>query len=138
MRPPRPVAFGLRGEASCRSRNAVDSVIVLAFRAGRFGYEIDLGLPGAAIMLAVVFSGRGRQPRPAAAAGVPGMSSRPSTRPHDAPHAAVLYGDLPAQNRMSWWGRAIRPGSNSPLSSSSNAAMASRTEVSQNALCALR
>ena len=28
-------------------------------------------------------------------------SSRPSTRPHDPLHAAVLYGDLPARNRTS-------------------------------------
>src|SRR5260370_41734751 len=77
MRPPRPGAFGLRGEASCRSRNAVGWVIVLAFRVGCFAYESDLGLPGAAFTLAVVFSGPGRQLRPGAAAGVPGPTARP-------------------------------------------------------------
>ena len=57
-------------------------------------------------------------------------SSRPSTRPHDALHAAVFYGDLPARNRTSGRDRAIRPGPNSPLSSPGNAAIGSRTEVS--------
>ena len=42
------------------------------------------------------------------------------------------------RNRTSQSGRAIGSGSNSPLSSTSNAAMGSRTEVSQNALCALQ
>jgi tRNA-Thr(GGU) m(6)t(6)A37 methyltransferase TsaA len=66
--------------------------------------------------------------------GTPVVDVKPAIdRPHDALHAAVLYGDLPARNRMSRWGPTIRPGSNSPLSSSSNAAVGSRTEVSQNA-----
>ena len=63
--------------------------------------------------------------------GTPVMDVKPAIDPpHDALHAAVLYGDLPARNRTSRWGRAIGPGPNSPLSSSSNAARGSRAEVS--------
>ena len=65
-------------------------------------------------------------------------SSRPSTRPPDALHTPVSSGGLPAREPYVPAGQAIRPEPNSPLSSSSNAAMGSRTAVSQNALDALR
>jgi len=51
-------------------------------------------------------------------------------------HAAVSSGGLPEPYVPA--GQAIRPEPNSPLSSSTNAAVGSRTAVSQNALDALR